>query len=104
MFAIFRVSATRGVSLVSEITCLVGKNEAGKSTLLKALYHLNPVIPAEGISTLLTIIRAWMLKIIATGRIRESENSRPDSRPVTRWMLTNWQPLPSIRRSLCQQT
>jgi predicted ATP-dependent endonuclease of OLD family len=34
--------------LVSEITCLVGKNEAGKSTLLKALYRLNPVIPAEG--------------------------------------------------------
>lgn len=33
---------------VSEITCLVGKNEAGKSALLKALYRLNPVIPAEG--------------------------------------------------------
>jgi ABC-type cobalamin/Fe3+-siderophores transport system ATPase subunit len=37
-----------GRILVSEITCLVGKNEAGKSTLLKALYRLNPVIPAEG--------------------------------------------------------
>lgn len=37
-----------GRVLVSEITCLVGKNEAGKSTLLKALYRLNPVIPAEG--------------------------------------------------------
>jgi energy-coupling factor transporter ATP-binding protein EcfA2 len=31
-----------------EITCLVGKNEAGKSALLKALYRLNPVIPEEG--------------------------------------------------------
>lgn len=28
---------------VSEITCLVGKNEAGKSALLKALYRLNPI-------------------------------------------------------------
>src|SRR5437868_870613 len=26
-----------------EITCLVGKNEAGKSALLKALYTLNPI-------------------------------------------------------------
>lgn len=33
---------------VSDITCLVGKNEAGKSALLKALYKLNPVIAAEG--------------------------------------------------------
>ena len=34
---------------VSDITCLVGKNEAGKTALLKALYRLNPVIEsAEG--------------------------------------------------------
>lgn len=30
-----------------EITCLVGKNEAGKTALLKALYRLNPVVPTE---------------------------------------------------------
>jgi hypothetical protein len=28
---------------VDEITCLVGKNEAGKTALLKALYRLNPI-------------------------------------------------------------
>ena len=28
---------------VSDITCLVGKNEAGKTALLKALYRLNPI-------------------------------------------------------------
>nr|WP_271598057.1 MULTISPECIES: AAA family ATPase [unclassified Bradyrhizobium] len=33
---------------VDDIACLVGKNEAGKSALLKALYRLNPVVPAEG--------------------------------------------------------
>ena len=30
---------------VEEITCLVGKNESGKTALLKALYKLNPVVP-----------------------------------------------------------
>jgi predicted ATP-dependent endonuclease of OLD family len=28
---------------VDHITCLVGKNEAGKTALLKALYRLNPI-------------------------------------------------------------
>ena len=30
------------------VTCLVGKNEAGKTALLKALYRLNPIIENEG--------------------------------------------------------
>ena len=33
---------------VDDIACLVGKNEAGKSALLKALYRLNPVVTSEG--------------------------------------------------------
>lgn len=33
---------------VSDITCLVGKNESGKTTILEALYKLNPVIPEHG--------------------------------------------------------
>lgn len=33
---------------VEDITCLVGKNEAGKSALLKALYKLNSVRPNDG--------------------------------------------------------
>jgi predicted ATP-dependent endonuclease of OLD family len=32
---------------VGEITCLVGKNEAGKTAVLQALYRLNPFIPAD---------------------------------------------------------
>ena len=32
---------------VGEITCLVGKNEAGKTALLKALYRLNPITKAD---------------------------------------------------------
>ena len=33
---------------VGDVTCLVGKNEAGKTALLKALYRLNPIIKADG--------------------------------------------------------
>ncbi len=33
---------------VGDITCLVGKNEAGKTAVLQALYRLNPLIPTDG--------------------------------------------------------
>ena len=33
---------------IDDVTCLVGKNEAGKTALLKALYRLNPVIESAG--------------------------------------------------------
>ena len=33
---------------IGDVTCLVGKNEAGKTALLKALYRLNPVLEEDG--------------------------------------------------------
>jgi len=33
---------------VGDITCLVGKNESGKTALLEALYRLNPIIEEQG--------------------------------------------------------
>ena len=33
---------------IGDVTCLVGKNEAGKTALLKALYRLNPIVEGEG--------------------------------------------------------
>lgn len=33
---------------IGKITCLVGKNEAGKTALLQALYRLNPIVDKEG--------------------------------------------------------
>ncbi len=33
---------------IGDITCLVGKNEAGKTAALQALYRLNPLIKSEG--------------------------------------------------------
>jgi predicted ATPase len=36
-----------GTVKVGDITCLVGKNEAGKTALLRALYRLNPIRPED---------------------------------------------------------
>lgn len=33
---------------IDNVVCLVGKNEAGKTTLLQALYRLNPIIDGDG--------------------------------------------------------
>lgn len=33
---------------IDQVTCLVGKNESGKSALLQSLYKLNPVTEADG--------------------------------------------------------
>ena len=33
---------------IGDVTCLVGKNEAGKTALLKALYRLNPINEVDG--------------------------------------------------------
>ena len=33
---------------IGDVTCLVGKNESGKTALLQALYRLNPVVESDG--------------------------------------------------------
>lgn len=37
------------VKVDDQATCLVGKNEAGKTALLTALYRTNPIIPADAV-------------------------------------------------------
>lgn len=44
----FRSIRNSGEFEVGDVTCLVGKNESGKTALLKALYKLNPVVPEHG--------------------------------------------------------
>lgn len=44
----FRSIRDSGEFEVGDVTCLVGKNESGKTALLQALYKLNPVVPEHG--------------------------------------------------------
>jgi len=44
----FRSIRDSGLIEVDDITCLVGKNESGKTALLHALYRLNPINPEDG--------------------------------------------------------
>ncbi|MCZ7576272.1 MAG: AAA family ATPase [Dehalococcoidia bacterium] len=58
---LFRNIVDSGVILVDDVTCLVGKNEAGKSALLQALHHLNPAKP-EVTLDLLDEYPRWLKK------------------------------------------
>lgn len=57
----FRNIVDSGEILVDDVTCLVGKNEAGKSALLQALHHLNPAKPDVVLNQLDEYPR-WLLK------------------------------------------
>ena len=37
------------IEVHDQTTCLVGKNESGKTALLTALYRTNPIIPADAV-------------------------------------------------------
>lgn len=43
----FRSIEDSGEFSVDDVTCLVGKNEAGKSAILQSLYKLNPVVEGD---------------------------------------------------------
>lgn len=45
----FRSIEDSGAFKIDQVTCLVGKNESGKTTLLQALYRLNPVQPDKAV-------------------------------------------------------
>ncbi|MCF6178112.1 MAG: AAA family ATPase [Geopsychrobacter sp.] len=44
----FRSVRDSGLIDADDVTCLVGKNESGKTALLHALYRLNPINPEDG--------------------------------------------------------
>jgi len=45
----FRCVEDSGEFKLDQVTCLVGKNESGKTTLLQALYRLNPVVAEKAV-------------------------------------------------------
>jgi len=64
------------------VTCLVGKNESGKSTILHALYKLNPDIPERGnFSDLLEYPRRKFAEY------KERRDTDPDNVLTTEWEL-----------------
>jgi len=69
---------------IKPVTCLVGKNEAGKSTVLKALYKLNPVVPDEGdFDALLEYPRRKY------SEYKEKHETDPDNVLTTEWELND---------------
>jgi predicted ATP-dependent endonuclease of OLD family len=44
----FKSIKDSGTFQVGDVTCLVGRNESGKTALLQAIYRLNPVIEGQG--------------------------------------------------------
>ncbi|HVB50280.1 MAG TPA: AAA family ATPase [Acidimicrobiales bacterium] len=80
------------VSVEDTVTCLVGKNEAGKSAILQALHFLNPANPI-GPLVLLDEYPRWLLKehqisdtikdarpIAATFELNDSEKTAIDAK------------------------
>lgn len=66
---------------VRGLTCLVGKNESGKTALLRALYRTNPIISGEGdFFELEYPRRKW-------ARYRQRKNTSPDRVVTTVWRL-----------------
>ena len=66
------------VSVESDITCLVGKNESGKTTLLQAIHRVNPANKAESFNLIQEYPR-WRL---ARDR-RQNPNLESEVEPIT---------------------
>ena len=70
---------------ICPVTCLVGKNEAGKTSLLEALYKLNPDVEELGeFDVLLEYPRRRRKEYEESQRAKESE---PDDALITKWEL-----------------
>ena len=70
---------------VCPVTCLVGKNEAGKTSLLEALYKLNPDVEELGeFDVLLEYPRRRRKEYEQSQRSKEAE---PDDALITQWEL-----------------
>ncbi|QNI30127.1 AAA family ATPase [Alloacidobacterium dinghuense] len=44
----FKSVKDSGTFHIGDVTCLVGRNESGKTAILQALYRLNPIIQNQG--------------------------------------------------------
>jgi energy-coupling factor transporter ATP-binding protein EcfA2 len=65
------------IEIEGDVTCLVGKNESGKTTILKALHRLRPANGSDTNFDLTTEYPRWRL-----ARDRRQNASLPDLRPI----------------------
>lgn len=70
------ITAPQTVSIQSNVTCLVGKNESGKTTVLEALHRLNPA-GNDASFNLVTDYPRWLLS-----KDRRREPNLEDTKPV----------------------
>lgn len=70
-------------SLDDKVTCLVGKNESGKTALLQALHKINPLVATEADFDELEYPRSeW-------SEYQERAQTNPDDAIITKWELTD---------------
>ncbi len=69
---------------IDALTCLVGKNESGKTAILQALTKLNPALPAHAD---FDELREYPRRHLGAYRKRMKAGERPAIVTATRWML-----------------
>lgn len=71
---------------VAPVTCLVGKNESGKTAILQALYKLKPILPEDA---KFDAIEEYprQRKVDHDERLATGEQSAPDNVLTTTWEL-----------------
>ena len=72
---------------ICPVTCLVGKNEAGKTSLLEALYKLNPDVEQLGEFDVLNEYPRRRRKEYE--RAQRAKDAEPDDALITKWELEN---------------
>ena len=65
---------------VGDVTCLVGKNEAGKTALLDALYRLNPVVEGKSV---FDVVEDYPRAKVEDYQIEVEQKQRPPAVVVT---------------------
>ena len=81
-----------GAFEIGDITCLVGKNESGKTAILQALYRLNPFIDAQGQMKMLPFLAHVALRpnlwgsLLALGR-NSSAGAKAIAESVERFLV-----------------
>jgi energy-coupling factor transporter ATP-binding protein EcfA2 len=82
----FRSVFASGSIEVGDVTCLVGKNEAGKTALLKALYRLNPIVEQDG---KFDVTDDYPRKEVGNYRHQIENKQRDDATPISATFTLN---------------